>query len=272
MPASTLTTLVRPGGTVAVEIAGEGPLVVCVPGMGDLRASYRLLAPALVSAGFRVAVMDLRGHGDSSATFTEYGDIPTAGDVVALLDQLGGTAVVIGSSMGAGAAVLAAAERPQAVRGLVLIGPFVRDGQVPMLKRLAWRAAMAPPWATLVWRAMLPSLYAGTRPADLDDYRAQVAASLRRPAHARAFRLTTRTSHAQAQAALPRAAGLPTLVIMGADDPDFPDPAAEATWVAEQLGGSALVVQDAGHYPHSQRPDQVGGPVVALARQVHADA
>ncbi len=40
-----------------------------VPGMGDLRAGYRFLAPALRAAGYRVACTDLRGHGDSDATF-----------------------------------------------------------------------------------------------------------------------------------------------------------------------------------------------------------
>jgi alpha-beta hydrolase superfamily lysophospholipase len=33
---------------------------VLVPGMGDLRAGYRFLAPALRAAGYRVACTDLR--------------------------------------------------------------------------------------------------------------------------------------------------------------------------------------------------------------------
>ena len=40
--------------------------------MGDLRSVYRFLAPALVEARYRVATMDLRGHGDSDATFERY--------------------------------------------------------------------------------------------------------------------------------------------------------------------------------------------------------
>jgi pimeloyl-ACP methyl ester carboxylesterase len=42
---------------------------------------------------------------------------------------------------------------------------------------------------------------------------------------------------------------------MGEKDPDFPDPAAEAAWIAETLRGEAVMVADAGHYPQSQRPD-----------------
>jgi pimeloyl-ACP methyl ester carboxylesterase len=45
-------------------------LAVLVPGMGDLRAWYRFLAPALKEAGYQVACTDLRGHGDSDATFS----------------------------------------------------------------------------------------------------------------------------------------------------------------------------------------------------------
>ncbi|GAA0922480.1 hypothetical protein GCM10009557_91750 [Virgisporangium ochraceum] len=54
------------GQRVAYEVTGDGPLVVCVPGMGDVRQVFRNTAPALAAAGYRVAVMDLRGHGDKS--------------------------------------------------------------------------------------------------------------------------------------------------------------------------------------------------------------
>jgi pimeloyl-ACP methyl ester carboxylesterase len=82
--------LSRPEGRIGYDVAGDGSLVVLVPGMGDLRAGYRFLAPALRAAGYRVACTDLRGHGDSDATFASYGDEETAGDVIALIEELGG--------------------------------------------------------------------------------------------------------------------------------------------------------------------------------------
>ena len=109
--ASDTSYLTRPGGRIGYDVAGEGPLVVLVPGMGDLRAGYRFLAPALRTAGYRVACTDLRGHGDSDAAFPSYGDEETAGDVSALIEELGGPAVVVGNSMAAGSAVLAAVQR-----------------------------------------------------------------------------------------------------------------------------------------------------------------
>ena len=112
--------------------------------------------------------------------------------------------------MAAGSAVIAAAQRPELVSGLVLLGPFVRDPAVSAVQRVLLRAAMAPPWAALSWKSYLPKLYAGRRPADFAEYRDQVVASLHQPGHARAFSLTTRTSHAAARGAAGRRSRLPS--------------------------------------------------------------
>lgn len=81
-PVQAPSYLDRSEGRVAYEVAGDGPLVVLVPGMGDLRSAYRFLAPALLDAGYRVAATDLRGHGDSDTSFGSYGDAETAGDIM----------------------------------------------------------------------------------------------------------------------------------------------------------------------------------------------
>src|SRR6266487_3245802 len=121
-PDQNTSYLARPEGRIAYDVGGEGPLIVLVPGMGDLRATYRFLAPAVREAGYRVACSDLRGHGDSDTTFSSYGDVETSGDVIALVQELGGPAVIVGNSMGAASAVLVAAQRPELVSGLVLVG------------------------------------------------------------------------------------------------------------------------------------------------------
>jgi pimeloyl-ACP methyl ester carboxylesterase len=258
---NTTRYLARPEGRIGYDVEGVGPLVVLVPGMGDLRAAYRFLAPALRDAGYRVASTDLRGHGDSDTAFDSYGDVETAGDVIALIEELGGPAVVIGNSMGAGCAVLAAAQRPDLVHGIVLVGPFVRNGKVGALQRVLLRVAMAPVWAAASWRMYLPKLYAGRRPVDFDEYRGRVVRSLRRPGYARAFSLTTRTDHAPAESRLVDVS-TPALVVMGELDPDFRDPVAEAQWISEALHAEVVMVPDAGHYPQSQRPDVTNHAVV----------
>jgi len=47
------------------------------------------------------------------------------------------------------------------------------------------------------------------------------------------------------------------LVVMGTRDPDFPDPTAEARRLAGQLGAESVLVEGAGHYPHTEMPDRV---------------
>jgi pimeloyl-ACP methyl ester carboxylesterase len=235
--------------------------------MGDLRGSYRLLAPRLREAGYKVACTDLRGHGDGDASFSSYGDAETAGDILALVGELGGPAVVVGNSMAAGSAVLAAARRPDLVLGLVLVGPFVRNPKVSLLKRALLRVAMARPLAAMSWNRYLPKLYAGRRPADFDEYRRDVVASLRKPGHTKAFALTTRTSHAQAEARLGEVSA-PTLVVMGEKDPDFGDPRAEAEWIAQSLHAAVVMVPEAGHYPQSQQPAVTANAILGFLEMV----
>jgi len=51
---------------------------------------------------------------------------------------------------------------------------------------------------------------------------------------------------------------------MGTRDPDFPDPTAEAHYVADRLGGEALLIDGAGHYPHADNPDAVNPRLISF--------
>jgi len=150
----------------------------------------------------------------------------------------------------------------------VLIGPFVRNGEIGAIQRLLLRVAMARPWAASAWKAYMPKLYAGQRPVDFAEYRDRVVASLRRPGYAKAFSLTTRTDHGPARERLADVA-TPTLVVMGELDADFPDPRAEADWIAETLHGDVVMVPDAGHYAQSQRPDLTADAVIRFLTTVN---
>jgi pimeloyl-ACP methyl ester carboxylesterase len=266
----TVSYLQRDGGRIAYEVHGEGPLIVCVPGMGDLRQVYRFTVPALVAAGYRVAAMDLRGHGDSSDGFDRYDDVAAGADILALIEHLGGPAIVIGNSMGAGAAVWAAAEEPARISGLVLVGPFVRDG-VSALMTLLFRLALVKPWGPAVWNSYYPKFYPGRQPADRDAHLALIRESLRRGSHWRSFVRTTHTSHAAAEARL-GAVTAPVLVVMGEKDPDWRDPVAEARFVASSLNADLILVPDAGHMPMAEYPEVVNPAVVDFVQRVSARA
>lgn len=264
---TTSKYLQRPEGRIAYDLTGDtGPLVVCIPAMGELRQSYRFLVPELVARGYRVATMDLRGHGDSDATFGAYDDVALAGDVLALTAELGGQAFIVGNSMGAGAAVIAAADAPEEVRGLALLGPFVRDtgGRA---KRLLFRVLMTRPWGPAAFMAYYPQWLPGTRPPDHDEHTARVRENLRRPGHARALVRTTRTSHAPAERRLPEVQA-PAVVVMGSADVDWDDPAAEAAWVGEELGAEVVMVPDVGHYPQVQAVSVTADAVARLVDRV----
>ena len=259
--------LQRPEGRIAYDLTGAGPLVVCLPGMGELRSVYRFTVPALVAAGYRVATMDLRGHGDSDATFSRYDDVAAGEDALALIEHLGGPALLVGNSMGAGAAVWAAAERPELVTGLGLLGPFVRNPPTSRGMVALFRILMAPLWARLAWTAYLPSLYPGRKPEDFEEHRRAIGDSMRRPGYARAFSRTTHTSHAPVEARLPEVRQR-ALVVMGERDPDFRDAGAEARWIAERLRAEVVLVPDAGHYPQVERPDVVNPALVDFCSSV----
>src|SRR6202451_4579243 len=114
------------GGRIAYEVVGHAALGVLPPGMPDTRSTYRFLAPLIANAGYRVASVDLRGHGESSADWGSYSHADTAGDLIEVVRKLGGRAVIVGQSFSGGAATIAAVTNPDLVSAIVEIDPFTR--------------------------------------------------------------------------------------------------------------------------------------------------
>jgi pimeloyl-ACP methyl ester carboxylesterase len=263
--------LVRPQGRVAYEEVGSGPLVVLVPGIGDTRQQYRFLGPELAAAGYRVVTMDLRGLGESSTGFSDYSAAAVGSDVVALLRELdAGPARLVGQSMAAGAVAWAAAEAPDRVESLVLIGPFVRD--IPPTSWLQGaligglvNGMVQRPWGAAAWSSYYDSLYPSAKPADMPAYRDALAANIAERGRLEALRAMLNASKSDVDARLERVRAR-TLVVMGSKDPDFDlfvgGPAGEAQVVADRLHGTVLMVEGAGHYPHVEMPALVNPEIV----------
>ncbi len=250
------------------DSGGNGRIVICVPGLGDLRQQYRFLAPRLEAAGLRVVRMDVRGHGQSSVDWPDYSAAAVGADIVALIHLLGAKKVYIaGNSMAGAAAVWAAAETPGAVAGIVLIDPFVRDMPTSVFLNAFLKVATQRPWGPSFWSMYYGSLYKSSPPSDLPAYREALVANLKQPGRIEAVKAMIFASKSPCEARIPKVRA-PVLVVMGSQDPDFDDPAAEAKWIASHLHGKKLMVAGTGHYPHVEYPDIVAAAIVAFIEEV----
>lgn len=268
------------GGTLAYEVTGDaGDLVVLAHGMGDSREAYRFLAPALVAAGYRVAAVDLRGCGESSVGWPSYTRTDIAGDLLALVEHLGGPAVLVGHSISGGAVTIAAAQAPALVTAVVELAPFTRRQQIrPGDLRVArFRRGMRHLLGTALlgstgqWRRYLEVAYPGPKPADWDARLDRIEAMLREPGRMAAVQQMGKGTPADAGERLADVR-CPVLVVQGSLDPDWASPQAEGEAIVAALPaglGRLAVVDGAGHYPHVQFPDQVSAlvlPFLAAAR------
>jgi pimeloyl-ACP methyl ester carboxylesterase len=241
-------------GQIAYDVEGDGPLVVCVPSLGDLRGEYRFLRPMLVEAGYRVATMDVRGHGETSIKWDDFSVAGVGEDILALVRELkSGSATVVGTSMGGGAAIWAAVEAPDLIRGMILVDPFV-DGEGNFFLKLLSSIMFARPWGPSMWLKYYATLYPTRKPADFDEYATALYANLKERGRMEAVR---QMLYASKKASGDRMSQVtqPALVLMGSEDPDFKDPEAEAKRVAEALRGKYVMIENAGHYPHAEMPE-----------------
>lgn len=149
-------TVALPDGALScLDWGGDGPLLHFAHATGFNAETYRgLLAP--LAERFRIVAADQRGHGLSSLParpgmargWTIYRD-----DLLRLLDALdGGPAILSGHSMGATVSLMAAALRPERVRGLVLLEPVMIPRFAAVL-RLFSRLRGANPGPDLAARA-----------------------------------------------------------------------------------------------------------------------
>lgn len=103
--------------------------------MGGTKAVF--LESHCLEEGYAYTRFDYRGHGESSGDFTD-GTIGLWRDdtLLALDEATDGPVALVGSSMGAWIALLAALARPARVRGLVLVAPALDFTEELIWKRL----------------------------------------------------------------------------------------------------------------------------------------
>lgn len=125
-------------GFGGITLAGEqwgnadGPLVLLLHGGGQTRHSWKSTGAQLAASGARVIALDARGHGDSEwSAERDYRREAMARDVVAVLDELGEPAVIVGASMGGLCGLyVSTLVGPELLSALVLVDVVPRPEEV----------------------------------------------------------------------------------------------------------------------------------------------
>lgn len=118
-------------GPVRLHIEQVGPpdgqALVLLHGLGNTGESWFFQRDVLGEAGYRVLLVDARGHGQSEKPHTRFSIQAMAGDVVHALDGLGiETAHVCGLSLGGALALTLAMDYPGRVGRLVVVNSAMR--------------------------------------------------------------------------------------------------------------------------------------------------
>ena len=123
-----MPTFQSDGLTLAYQVAGEGPPVLCIHGFassGKVNWIDTGWVETLVGAGYQAITLDNRGHGSSDKPHDPDAYYPQemADDAVALLDHLGiDRAALLGYSMGARIAAFMAFSAPERVACVIFGG------------------------------------------------------------------------------------------------------------------------------------------------------
>jgi 3-oxoadipate enol-lactonase len=238
---------------IAWEARGDGAPVLLVHGLGYTREGWGPLREQL-ACRYRVLSFDNRGIGESEIPPGPYTVAELARDAVDVLDAAGAErAHVIGASLGGMVAQLLAAEHPERVARLVLVGTTPGGaGAYPLPQRtlaLMAEAASLPPDVALrrfVENALAPGsplvdevlAYRQQHQPDPVGWAAQAAAGAAWDADGRLGLITART-----------------LVVAGTADAVV-DPR-NAQLLADAIPGAGLELLDgAGHLPFWERPGE----------------
>lgn len=119
-----------------IRYEGQGPKLLLIPGITSPAITWGFVAERLAES-FDVHVLDVRGRGLSETGDLDYTLDAMAADALALAEIMG-QPIVMGHSMGARTAIRAAATKPDAFKGAILLDPPVSGPN---------RRAYPPQWA-----------------------------------------------------------------------------------------------------------------------------
>lgn len=238
-PATTAGVIAGPRGPIGYQLAGQGPALALLAGLGSTARLWGELV-VLLARRYTVVAMDNRGVGGSRGgePFTLTG---AADDLAHLARHLGfATLAVLGVSMGGLVAVRAAARHPTLVHRLVAASCGLRSTpshtRVLRFFELALTRLSPSEAAEVLMAFAFSSTFADAYPGFVDQ-----AARLWAPEPADLPGALGQLAHLRAGFDLGEDAGAvtcPTLVIAGALDPIVP--AAASRELASAIPGAAF--------------------------------
>jgi pimeloyl-ACP methyl ester carboxylesterase len=260
--------------------AGSGPLALCLHGFPDAAHTWRQLLPALAGAGFHAVAPFMRGYAPTAVPADgAYHIGALAADALALHEVLGGDgdAVLIGHDWGAEAAYEAGADAPDRWRLLVTLAspPAALDdvlfSDYAQLKRFFYLfmfrdpAGLAEAVVARDEMAYLDRLWADWSPGfEPGEHLARVKECLREPANLAAALAYYRAEGAAGeQQAASRQAPQPTLYLHGARDGCIDVELARDTGRLLAPSSRVVVIDDAGHFPHLEKPGEVNDHILS---------
>jgi pimeloyl-ACP methyl ester carboxylesterase len=224
------------GRRLKYRLAGRGPLVLLVHGMAGSATTWKQVMPAL-SERFAVLAPDLLGHGESDKAKGDYSLGAMASTLRDLIVALGyKRATVVGQSYGGGIAMQFAYQYPERCERLVLVDAGGLGSEVnPLLRMLTLPGseavllvACAPPVRRIVETIGRVTLRKKLENATVIPELWRSYASLGDVETRRAFLrmlravIDPRGQSVSATDKLYLAAGMPTLIIWGAEDRIIP--------------------------------------------------
>ncbi len=137
-------TVAALGAALHVRHAGSGPALVLLPGMGRPATDLDALAAELVAAGYHAIQPDSRGDGGSVGALDGLTLHDMAADVAAVIEAFDARGItIIGHAFGNRIARTVAADRPDLVSRVVLLGCSGKVQPTPEIAE-AIRLAQAP--------------------------------------------------------------------------------------------------------------------------------
>ena len=257
------------GKRLKYRIGGKGPLVLLIHGMAGSATTWKQVMPAL-SERFTVLAPDLLGHGESDKTKGDYSLGAMASTLRDLIVALGyKRATVVGQSYGGGIALQFAYQYPERCERLVLVNAGGLGTEVnPLLRMLTLPGsgaillvACARPVRRIVELLGRFAFRKKLENATVIPELWRSYASLGSVEGRRAFLRTLRAvidrggQSVSAHDKLHLAAGMPTLIIWGAEDPVIPVDHAHAAHAVIQ-GSWLEIIEGVGHYPHCEAPER----------------